>query len=158
MLKKLTKFEWLGVGAWLVIVVTFGVMSRSLHTAYQWLVIGVFFCAPILMTRMIGTGHKIWRIIGLCVWCAWLGIVAFGFLNIVERIYLVNGEHYPRWLADGEISPKDPLQTERICHRGVVLYSKPNGLYVWRCGSFWYDSTTLISTFNPYELKGAERQ
>lgn len=70
-----------------------------------------------------------------------------GVLATIERVYLVNGKAYPRWLADGEVGWVDDailtkLRATECNNEPIEIFKKDGGLVVLRCGFAWFASPT----------------
>ncbi len=83
-----------------------------------------------------------------------LGIAIFGLLSVAERLYLVNGAHYPRFLAkDVGAVGMDGLDRLRVTKCGgepVEVYAKDD-YWVLRCGVAYIPGHTFISHTDPFE-------
>ncbi|WP_196303110.1 hypothetical protein [Ralstonia solanacearum] len=82
------------------------------------------------------------------------GIAIIGILSVAERLYLVNGSYYPRFLAkDVGAVGFDGLDRLRLSACGgepVEVYSK-SAYWVLRCGVAYMPGNTFISHADPFE-------
>ncbi|AXV99247.1 hypothetical protein CJO80_27230 (plasmid) [Ralstonia solanacearum] len=82
-----------------------------------------------------------------------LGIALIGLLTVAERMYLVNGEHYPRILArDVGVVGLDGLDGLRVsaCDgEPLEVYAKAD-YWVLRCGVAYFQGHTFISHTDPF--------
>jgi hypothetical protein len=82
-------------------------------------------------------------------------VIIFGALtlNTVERLYLVNGESYPRFLGQGLGDVDFQVVTDlRDQYGSLDIYQKRAGekdIWVIRAGFGWLDGRTFISDTNP---------
>lgn len=83
-----------------------------------------------------------------------LGIAIVGILSVAERLCLVNGVHYPRFLAkDVGAVGFDGLDRLRVSACGgdpVEVYAK-SSYWVLRCGVAYIPGRTFISHTDPFE-------
>ncbi|NKA72536.1 hypothetical protein GO285_01413 [Ralstonia solanacearum] len=90
----------------------------------------------------------VWKSVGL------LGIAIIGFVSIAERLYLVNGAHYPSFLAkDVGTVDMDGLRRLRASECGsepVEVYAKAD-YWLLRCGFAYVPGNTFISHTDPFE-------
>ncbi|WP_426400900.1 hypothetical protein ACN9M1_26585 (plasmid) [Ralstonia sp. R-29] len=82
-----------------------------------------------------------------------LGAAMVGLLTVAERLYLVNGAQYPRFLARdvGAVGFED-LDALRAASCGgepVEVYPK-TGYWVLRCGVAYFEGHTFISHADPF--------
>ncbi|NWK46029.1 hypothetical protein [Ralstonia pickettii] len=83
-----------------------------------------------------------------------LVFAAVGLLSVAERLYLVNGAHYPSFLAKdvGNVD-MDRLGRLRAAECGsepVEVYAKSD-YWVLRCGVAYISGRTFISHTDPFE-------
>lgn len=82
-----------------------------------------------------------------------LGVAIVGLLAVAERLYLVNGAQYPRFLAkDVAAVPFDDLDGLRVlsCNGELLeVYPKAN-YWVLRCGFAYFEGHTFISHTDPF--------
>ncbi|MDN7527679.1 hypothetical protein [Burkholderia orbicola] len=76
------------------------------------------------------------------------------FLLVAERVYLVNGSSYPRWLARdigaANYAELDRLHGTECKGESMEIYGKRSSQWVIRCGFTWMGGRTYISSTNPY--------
>ncbi len=150
---NLTKSDQLLIGLNLSVAVALGIMVQSASLAFATLVVGAFFFTPALVLRGLVTTRRNIRHLAWAVAFVWSAVFAGGMLATIERLYYVNGDGYPRWLASGELtsaSQFDALREGDCKGRGFLEISeKADGLFVVRCGIMWWESKTYLASFNP---------
>lgn len=153
---KLSRIDQLSIGLWLALAVGIGILSRSWEAAAAPLLAGTFFLAPTFAWRGIGVTNAPLRIVSWLVVIGWVIAFLMMFFGTVERLYYVNGDSYPRWLATGELQKPanganviDELRNGPCKDAGIEITGKRDGVYVIRCGFSWYDSKTYLANFDP---------
>ena len=82
-----------------------------------------------------------------------LSSLLLGVISVAERLLLVHGSTYPRWLASGSFDSLSPEMMSRLrktyCDAtGVEVMEKPNQ-WVFRCGDFLPGSKTFLVARSP---------
>lgn len=84
-----------------------------------------------------------------------LGVAIVGLLTVAERLYLVNGTQYPRFLARDvgavRFEDLDELRAASCHGEPVEVYPKA-GYWVLRCGVAYFEGHTFISHTNPFDV------
>ena len=82
-----------------------------------------------------------------------LGVAIVSLLTVAERLYLVNGTQYPRFLARdvGAVRFEDleALRAASCDGDPVEVYPK-TGYWVLRCGVAYFEGHTFISHADPF--------
>ena len=135
---RLTASEQIAVGVWLALVAATGIMLRSPEAATSTFIVGGICTAVVFATR--GRGSPITWVrrlsrAALGVFAIWM---VFMSVAMAERLYLVNGSDYPRWLATAELGHVDvaklkELRATECAHEPVEVWRK-QGYAVLRCG------------------------
>lgn len=92
-----------------------------------------------------------------------LGVAIVGLFTVAERLYLVNGTQYPRFLArDVGVVRFEDLDELRVasCNGEPVEVYRKTGYWVLRCGFAYSEGHTFISHADPFALssrRGAPR-
>lgn len=73
-------------------------------------------------------------------------LLVVAVFSTAERLYLVNGDAYPSWLASGELGQVDHativrLRNTECSHDVIEIYHKRDSV-VLRCGLAWYQPST----------------
>lgn len=83
-----------------------------------------------------------------------LGIAIVSLLSVAERLYLVNGAHYPSFLAKDvgavDMDGLNRIRTSECGSEPVEVYAKA-GYWVMRCGVAYFPGHTFISHADPFE-------
>lgn len=144
----------IGIGLWFSLAVMAGIESRSWGAFLAPFYIGLFFVALGLASDARRSGRRPWQVAGNVV-IAGCGLLFVGSLmNTAERLYLVNGQSYPRLLAR-DVGAADKATLDNL-HRNqckgelMEIYGKKGGLWVIRCGFSWVGGHTFVSDTNPY--------
>ncbi len=88
-----------------------------------------------------------------------LGVAVVGLLVVAERLYLVNGAQYPRFLAK-DVGPVRLDDIDR--RRGFSCNGEPLEVYaktdywVLRCGFAYFEGNTVISYTDPFANPGRQ--
>ncbi|MFN9473238.1 hypothetical protein [Acidovorax sp.] len=148
-----SKSDQLLIGLVLSVATALGIMMQSSSLALATLMLGAFFLVPGLFARGVTSTSKSVARFSYAVAAVWLIAFFGGILGTAERIYYVNGNSYPRWLASGGLASADEMDALRQgeCKgRGPLEISeKADGLFVVRCGTMWWESKTYLADFNP---------
>lgn len=82
-----------------------------------------------------------------------LGIGVIGLFSVADRLYLVNGEQYPRFMAEDvgavEFDDLNRLQVSPCNGDPLEVYPKKD-FWVLRCGYDYFHGHTFISHANPF--------
>jgi hypothetical protein len=154
-MKGLGFIAQLGIGMWLSFGVMAGIESKSWGPFFGPALIGLFFLVSMVSldaTRAAGRAIQNAGRIALTL-CALLFAVAL--LLGIERLYLLHGSTYPRFLAHdlGAVNYQRLLELDKNeCkgHGPTEIIGKSNGVWVLRCGDLWTDGHTFISSTNPF--------
>lgn len=150
--------EQLAIGAWLSMAAAFAIMSRSAQTASSILIVGAIFTAPMFATRGIKSAHKLLRWLSIAIIVGVSAFMLAGLLSTIERVYLVNGKTYPRWLARGELGRVDDAALGRLratdCKNDPIEIFQKDGFVVLRCGFAWYEPSTKTFIADSYDFGG----
>ncbi|HEY8095832.1 MAG TPA: hypothetical protein VIE65_07010 [Methylobacter sp.] len=153
---KLSQLDQVSIGLWLSLAVGMGITSQSMAFAIAPLIAGMFFMTPSFALRAIRVQRPIIKSLGKFVMLMWILLVIFSGLEFIERLYVVNGSSYPKWLATAELDKSMvgwknlmPLHDRECNHQPFEIYEKANGQYVLRCGLAWHESKTYIANFDP---------
>jgi len=141
-------FNQLTLGLWGAMALGFSVMSKSWSTLLNLAAVGLFFAVGTWASSSLKDGRPGVRRLAIALSCFFFGVILFGFISTVERLYLVNGATYPAWLAKRDLGtlPQDALMRFTggpDCKGGAEIFDKEDGNSVIRCGGFlWYESKT----------------
>ncbi len=87
------------------------------------------------------------------------GIALVGLLTVAERLYLVNGGQYPRFLAQdvGAVDQNglDGLRVASCNGEPIEVYAKAD-YWVLRCGVAYFEGHTFISHTDPFANLGRQ--
>jgi hypothetical protein len=144
----------LSIGAWLGLGAVAGIEGRSWGSFGAFALVAAYFFA-IGASRQAGRSTRPpVRIAGNVVWVACALLFVGLILSTVERLYLVNGSSYPRFLAHdlgaANYSTLENLRLNQCKGQGMEIYGKRDNLWVIRCGFTWMEGHTYVSTTNPY--------
>ncbi|WP_156350195.1 hypothetical protein [Achromobacter sp. 2789STDY5608633] len=141
-------------GLWFSIAIFVGITGRSWQAFGVYCLIGLFFIGLGLAAEALRSKHKALRTLGLAGCAVALAIFIGGLLAGIERLYLVNADSYPSFLASEKnlASPAelDQLRANECPDEVLTIYEKSNG-WVIRCGDFWFDGPTFLSSVDPYQ-------
>lgn len=150
--------EQLSIGAWLSMAAAFGIMSRSVETASSTLIVGAVFTAPMFAARGVSSANKALRWLSRAIIFGVAAFLLVGLLSTIERVYLVNGKTYPRWLARGELGRVDDAALGRLratdCKNDPIEIFQKDGFVVLRCGFAWYEPSTKTFIADSYDFGG----
>ena len=81
-----------------------------------------------------------------------------GILSVIERLYVVNGNSYPRWLAQGELGRMNDadllsLRATECKHEPIEVFQK-EGFFVLRCGMMLFERSTKTFIADSVNLGG----
>ncbi len=142
------------IGTWLSLAVCMGIMSRSWSSFWTLAAIGGFFAAGSLAGAATKSPRKPLRVLGRIGLCAFLLVMVGALLNTAERVYLVNADSYPRFLArnlgTADMHTLERLHAKECKGMGIQVYEKTNYTWVIRCGFDWFGGHTYISNADPY--------
>lgn len=150
--------EQLAIGAWLSMAAAFAIMSRSAQTAGSILTVGAIFTAPMFAARGVNSTRALLRWLSIAVIVGVAAFMLVGVLSVFERVYLVNGKTYPRWLARGELGRVDDAAMGRLrateCTNAPIEVFQKDGFVVLRCGFAWYEPSTKTFIADAYDFGG----
>lgn len=146
---KLSISDQVILGLILSMATALGIHSQSMETAVSVLIVGCFIMAPTFLGRgMASARPNVRRAAGIG-GALWGAALIFGLVAMAERFYYVNGDSYPRWLAAGEVTAGETLQSFRSgrCEgkSPVEIKQMADGTFLLRCGLIWPDSKTYIA-------------
>jgi Na+/melibiose symporter-like transporter len=151
---KIHVFYQIATGLWGSLAVALGIWGRSWEAMTGPLMAGVIGFIPVIALSGVKSERSGVRAASRILGWAFLVFMLFGLFNVVERIYLTNGASYPRWLATAELKVDRTawkhLRIEECRNEAIEVLEKDNGSYVLRCGMFWYNSKTFITSLNPF--------
>ncbi|WP_247394667.1 hypothetical protein [Ralstonia pseudosolanacearum] len=88
-----------------------------------------------------------------------LGVAIVGLLAVAERLYLVNGAQYPRFLAKDvgavRFDDLDGLRVLSCNGEPLEVYAKTD-YWVLRCGFAYFEGHTFISHADPFANLGRQ--
>ncbi len=152
--------EQLAVGLWAAAATFIGITSRSAAAALPVLALGALVCAPMLAGHGLRSQRPPVRWLARAVIGAALAVIAVGVLGTIERVYLVNADTYPRWLASGELGDVNNAELLRLretaCKAAPIEIFQKRGHFVMRCGFAWYEPSTKTYIANSY-MGGTEQ-
>ncbi|WP_322075481.1 hypothetical protein [Burkholderia cenocepacia] len=146
-------------------ILSFGVMSAMESRSWSGFLgagaVALFFVVFASGRAALDAKKKSVNVAGLVVCASCLLVIVGLLLNGVERIYLVNGDSYPRFLARdaGALNYEglDRLHKTQCQHEFMEVYQKSD-FWVIRCGMMYLQGHTFVSSTNPYaELEGQKR-
>ncbi len=143
--------EQFSIGAWFALAVGMGIMSKSWETFFSFVAIGCFFASGMWATRGRKSPRPAIRAVAVGINVFFFGVLVSGLVFVAERLYLVNGDTYPAWLATadlGTVSKQELLRSPgaKCVGKGGEFIQKSGGLVVFRCsGTLWYESHTYIA-------------
>lgn len=142
------------IGMWLSMAAYIGIVARSWDTFFSFVYVAAFFAAWGAANALMRSGRKPLRVLGIVGSCAF-GLVMFGGMLLgAERVYLMNAQSYPHFMAQN-LGTADYHTIERLqayeCKGSVVeVFEKANYNWVIRCGQTWLTGHTYISNADPY--------
>lgn len=144
----------ISIGLWLSMAIALGIMGRSLSTFGWILAIGAFFVGGGLAGEAARSERKPLRMFGKIASVFFALIIVGAVLNTLERVYLVNAETYPRFLARdmgaADMKAIDMLRAKECKGEPVEIYPKQDETWVMRCGFSWFNGHTYISSVDPF--------
>ncbi|EMP3151668.1 hypothetical protein WDX82_005125 [Salmonella enterica] len=159
----------ISIGLWLAMAAFFGTMTRSWETFGAFLAVAVFFgglgFAGVFISgelfKRSGLKGRFWTFTDKAVRALGYAYLAFFFIGIaaalvggLERLYLVNGDSYPRFLAKNlgtaDMHTIDALRAKECKGESIDVYEKTGNVWVIRCGFSWIDGKTYVSNADPY--------
>lgn len=150
--------EQLAIGAWLSMAAAFAIMSRSAQTAGSILTVGAILAAPMFAARGIKSAHTPLRWLSVAIIVGVSAFMLVGLLSTIERVYLVNGKTYPRWLARGELGRVDDAALGYLrateCKNDPIEIFQKDGFVVLRCGFAWFEPSTKTFIADSYDFGG----
>ena len=150
--------EQLAIGTWLSMAAAFAIMSRSAQTAGSILTVGAIFTAPMFAARGIKSAHKLLRWLSIAIMVGVSAFMLVAVLSTIERVYLVNGKTYPRWLARDELGRIDEAAIDHLrateCKNDPIEVFQKDGFVVLRCGFAWYEPSTKTFIADSFDFKG----
>lgn len=166
------------IGLWFAMAAFLGTMARSWETFIAFLSVAAFFgglgFAGVFISgelfKRSGLKGRFWtfadtavRAVGYAYLALFFIAIAASLLAGIERLYLVNGDSYPRFLAKNlgtaDMHTIDALRAKECKNTGIDVYEKAGNVWVIRCGFSWLDGKTYISNADPYrELRKAAAQ
>lgn len=154
---RLSFFDQFIIGFWLSAAAVLAIQTQSWNAGAVPLLLGAFTLLPTYAARVLRSQNRLVRNVAIGVLVLWALAFLTILANAVERLYYVNGKSYPSWLTSGELQPAadganslDSLRAGQCKGRGPLEISeKEDGVYLVRCGLFWYEAKTFRATFNP---------
>jgi hypothetical protein len=146
--------EQLIAGAWLSLAVAYGLLSRSASSAFALMGAGAVFTLPIFASRGARSPRGALRLLSRAVLAAFAVFMVVMVLATVERVYLVNGDSYPAWLASGRLGKVTDGDIEQLrrtsCSHDPIEVLQKKGYVVLRCGFAWYEPSTKTYIADSY--------
>jgi len=146
-----------GIGLWLAIAVFLGLVQRSWDTFFGFAGVALFFAGVALAGVAIKSKRKPVRVLGALGVIAFVAVIVGLLLSGAERLYLVNGSHYPSFMASdlGAVDSKrmDEIRATSCPNAPLEIFEKGNAqnrYWVIRCGFAYYEGHTYISHTHPY--------
>lgn len=144
----------LGVGILIGMAVAAGIEGHSWGSFFAFASIAAFYFAVGAARQATRSTRQAVRIAGNSVLIACGLLFIGGALSAVERLYLVNGSSYPRFLARdlgaASYATLDKLHAGECKGQMMEIYGKADDEWVIRCGFNWYEGHTYISSTDPY--------
>lgn len=115
------------------------VMSRSLALATSMLIFMAFFTVPAIASTLRKSQMKPVRWLGVAALAGWVGTILYYMALTADHLYMVNGNTYPKWLAETvRVQPEKVLTiggSDSLCagHGIGDFFRKSNGMFL-RCG------------------------
>ena len=135
----------------------FAIMSRSVQTAGPILTVGAIVTVSMFAARGISARSSL-RLLSVAIVVGVLAFMLAGLLFTIERVYLVNGKTYPRWLARGELGRVNDAALDRLrgteCKDDPIEVFQKDGFVVLRCGFAWYEPSTKTFIADSYDFRG----
>lgn len=141
------------IGMFFSIGVMAAIDSRSWSASFGPVCVGLFFMALALSMNAMDSKRATLKTTGIAVSIACMLVFVGAILSVGERVYLVNGKTYPRFLAT-DIGAANHDTLDRLRHaqcRGSLMeiYGKTNDEWVIRCGLSWIGGHTFVSRADP---------
>lgn len=151
----------ISIGLWLGMAVFLGIVGRSWQAFAGYLAFAAFFIGAGLAAEAARSQRKPLRILGKIGCIAAALVIVGAVLNTAERLYLVNADSYPRFLArnlgTADMHTIDRLRANECKDHPVEVFEKKNYTWVMRCGFSWIDGHTYISNADPFRELRKER-
>lgn len=152
--------EQVVIGLWAAGAAAIGIGSRSAALALSVLALGTLVCAPMLAVHGLRSRSAPMQWLSRAVIGAALAVIAVGVLGAIERVYLVNADTYPRWLASGELGDANNVDLLRLretaCKAAPIEIFQKRDLVVLRCGFALYEPSTRTYIATSFH-RGAEQ-
>jgi predicted membrane channel-forming protein YqfA (hemolysin III family) len=126
-------------GAMFGFIAYFSVMSRSLALAVSMLIFMAFFTVPAVASLLRKSQLKPLRWLGVAALAGWVGTILYYMALTADHLYMVNGNTYPKWLAETVRVQPDKVLTiggsDSLCAGYGMgdFFRKENGMFL-RCG------------------------
>jgi hypothetical protein len=139
------------IGLWFVLAIIFGLLLKSWGIAFAFLLFAAFFTAGNWACSSLNVSNVVLRWIARVVASCFFLVIIGGVLLMIERLYLVNGQSYPAWLAKRDLGTIDRAQLLQLYGTdcpgmGAEINMKSDNLAVIRCGGMtWLDGHTYIA-------------
>lgn len=146
------------LGLWLAMGVALGIIGRSWENFFGLACVAVFFgigfwaSAARKAKRESGAKSGLADTVSILYVLSLSCVVVASLLFTLERVYLVNGDGYPKFLASGDLGSVEETglfgAADAVCRNGVMseIYIKPNNRALIRCGMFWYQGKTYTAS------------
>ncbi len=135
------------VGAWIGGILYVAIGERSFNAAISLGAMMAFGVVPLLCSFLKDSPRLGWLVLRRVLMIGWTLTVCWGLLVGIERLYFVNADTYPRWLASpAKTNIEDPMQD--VCKKkgqGYIRFieRKSNGTFI-RCGELWSWGNTYL--------------
>lgn len=137
-------------GLWLGFAAFAGIVTRSWASLMSIALFGAFFIAPSICLWMLKRQHRWARRVGALGLAAFAGAILLGIALTIERLYFVNADSYPEFMATrlkGDASDAEVLKAANCVPMEIL--EKENGWLI-RCGLLRINGPVFLTSKFPF--------
>jgi hypothetical protein len=137
-------------GLWLGFAAFAGIVTRSWASLMSIALFGAFLSPPVFASGCLSAQHRWARRVGALGLAAFAGAILLGIALTIERLYFVNADSYPEFMATrlkGDASDAEVLKAANCVPMEIL--EKENGWLI-RCGLLRINGPVFLTSKFPF--------